>query len=434
VTCELLAGAVALPSDRVSTRGGRRCAAQYDDDAVTLAVQAVLALNREGLPAPAGLLFASVTPPYEEGGSAQVIAEMAGLGDDLFCAELCTTPRDGLAAVRLADGLIAAGGGPVLVCAAHVRRPEGEREAGDGAVALLLGENGGLAALTPGPAHAEELRDRWRLPGDLVPRETDVSFTDELGASRVAGIVAGAVRERSPQPVSAGASAAPDAGPLLGAAVLVVGPSARSGGRVERALGGPGDPAFFRTGALGAAHPLLRLLLSLQAPAVLIAASGGLGEALLVEPLPDGAELAAAIAREVAGGRDVETVPAPPAQLGFDPYSSAPRAWRERGQDLRLEGVLRDGRVLYPPPAGIEGERRALARRGRVLTLTRDHVYPGADTVEMAVVDLDDGSRFYAQVAAGEHVEIGQEVRLVPRRLHAGGGIVQYYWKLAPCR
>jgi len=418
----------------VFARGGRRCAAQYDEDAVTLAVQAVLALNREGLPPPAGLLFASVTPPYEEGGSAQVIAEMAGLGDELFCAELCTTPRDGLAAVRLADGLIAAGGGPVLVCAAHVRRPEGEREAGDGAVALLLGENGGLAALTPGPAHAEELRDRWRLPGDLAPRETDVSFTDELGAARVAGIVAGAVRERSPQPVSAGASAPPDAAPLSAAAVLVAGPSARSGGRVERALGGPGDPAFSRTGALGAAHPLLRLLLSLRAPAVLIAASGGLGEALLVEPLPDGAELAAAIAGEVAAGRDVESVPAPPAQLGFDPYSSAPRAWRERGQDLRLEGVLRDGRVLYPPPAGIEGERRALARRGRVLTLTRDHVYPGADTVEMAVVDLDDGSRFYAQVAAGEHVEIGQEIRLVPRRLHAGGGIVQYYWKLAPCR
>jgi hypothetical protein len=434
VTCELLAGAAMLPVDRVSTRGGRRCAAQYDEDAVTLTVQAILALDREGLPPPAALLFASVTPPYEEGGSAQVIAEIAGLGDELFCAELCSTPRDGLAALRLADGLIAAGGGPVLVCAAHRRRPEGEREAGDGAVALLLGESGGLAALTPGPAHAEELRDRWRLPGDLAPRETDVSFTDELGASRVAGIVAGAARERSPQPVSAGAGAPPDGPELPSPPVLICGPSARSGGRVERALGGPGDPAFSRTGALGAAHPLLRLLLSLRAPATVIAASGGLGEALLVEPLPEGAELASAIADQVAGGRDVDTVPAPPAQLGFDPYSSAPRAWRERGQDLRLEGVVRDGRVLYPPPAGIAGERRALARSGRVLTLTRDHVYPGADTVQMAVVDLDDGSRFYAQVAAGEHVEIGQEVRLVPRRLHAGGGIVQYYWKLAPCR
>jgi uncharacterized OB-fold protein len=37
-------------------------------------------------------------------------------------------------------------------------------------------------------------------------------------------------------------------------------------------------------------------------------------------------------------------------------------------------------------------------------------------------------------VAAGEEVEIGREVRLVPRRLHSGGGLVQYFWKVSPCR
>ena len=51
----------------------------------------------------------------------------------------------------------------------------------------------------------------------------------------------------------------------------------------------------------------------------------------------------------------------------------------------------------------------------------------------MAVVTLEDGARFYGQVAAGDAVEIGQEIRLVPRRLHAGGGLVQYYWKVASC-
>ena len=153
-----------------------------------------------------------------------------------------------------------------------------------------------------------------------------------------------------------------------------------------------------------------------------------------MEPSDDAAELAAAVEEQIAGGREVPSIPPPPAQAGFDPYVSGPRAWRERGQDLRLEGVVRDGRVLYPPPAGIEGERRPLARRGRVLTCTRDHVYPGADTLQMAVVALADGSRFYGQVAAGEEVEIGQEVRLVPRRLHSGGGLVQYFWKVSPCR
>jgi hydroxymethylglutaryl-CoA synthase len=396
---------------------------------VTLAAEAVLALPRDGLPAPVALLLASVSPPYDEGGSAQVIAEIAGLGDDLFCAELTATPRDGLAALRLADALVAADGGPVLVCGSHSRGSEAEREAGDGAVALLVGERGGVATLTPGPSHSEELRDRWRLAGEKSAREADASFTEELGPARIARLVADAARERIPEPAAVGGPS-----PARSIDVLVTGPSSRSAARVERALGGPGDTAAARTGVLGAAHPLLRLLLSLHGPAMLVAASGGLGDACFIEPSDDAAGLAAAIEEQIAGGREVQSIPPPPAQAGFDPYMSGPRAWRERGQDLRLEGVVRDGRVLYPPPAGLEGERRPLARRGTVLTCTRDHVYPGADTLQMAVVALDDGSRFYGQVAAGEEVEIGREVRLVPRRLHSGGGLVQYFWKVSPCR
>ena len=425
----MLAGAVALPEDRVPTRAGRRCAAQYDQDAVTLAAEAVSRLLQNGLPAPAALLFASVSPPYDEGGSAQVIAEIAGLDAGVFCAELTATPRDGLAALRLADGLAAADAGPVVVCAAHARRSPTERDAGDGAVAILVGDRGGLATLTPGPSHSEELRDRWRVTGDALPREADASFTEELGPARIARLVAEAAQSRMPQPVGVGGEAR-----LAPPKVLVAGPSSRSAGRVERALGGPGDPAAAHIGVLGAAHPLLRLLLSLREPAMIVAASGGLGDAVLVEPADEGAEVAEAIEACIAAGREVKSIPAPPAQAGFDPYVSGPRAWRERGQDLRLEGVVRGERVLYPPPAGLEGERRALARHGRVLTCTRDHVYPGADTLQMAVVTLDDGARFYGQVTAGDEVEIDQEVRLVPRRLHAGGGLVQYYWKVAACQ
>ncbi|MCL2419287.1 MAG: hypothetical protein FWD04_08340 [Conexibacteraceae bacterium] len=395
---------------------------------MTLAAEAVLALPGEGLPAPAALLFASVSAPYDEGGSAQLVAEIADLGDDLFCVELTATPRDGMAALKLADALVAADRGPVLVCAAHLRRAD-EREAGDGAVALLIGDRAGLATLTPGPSHSEELRDRWRLSGESSAHAADASFTEEFGPSRVAQSLADAAGERVQEPVAVG-----DASPARSVGVLIAGPSSRSAGRVEHALGGPGDAAAARTGVLGAAHPLLRLLLSLHGPALLVAASGGLGDACLIEPTEAGGELVAAVEAEIAGGREVTSVAGTPAQAGFDPYASAPRSWRERGQDLRLEGVVRDGRVLYPPPAGIDGERRPLARRGNVLTCTRDLVYPGADTVQMAVVALDDGSRFYGQVAAGEEVEIGQDVRLVPRRLHAGGDVVQYFWKVSPCR
>ncbi len=435
MSLELVAAATALPPDRIPGRGGRRCAAPFDQDAVTLAAEAVLSLCKHTVAIPSALLFASVSPPYEEGGSAQLVAELAGLGESTFCAELTATPRDGLAALRLADGLVAAGSGPVVVCGAHRARTSGERDAGDGAIALLVDGSDGAATLRLGPSHTEELRDRWRLIGDGEPREADASFTDELGAPRVAALVAAAAAQAQVAVASgAGAGTAPGSGSADTAATAICVPSARAAARLERVLGGPGDPAVARTGLLGAAHPLLRIALAADTPTIVVAASGGLGDAVLVTPGDGAGTLAASVMDQVQAGREVGSIVRTPRQDGFSPYASAPRAWRERGQDLRLEGVVRDGRILFPPPAGIEGERRALPRRGRVITWTRDHVYPGADTVDMAVVELTDGSRFYGQVTAGDEIEFDQEVRLVPRRLHDGGGVVQYFWKVASCR
>src|ERR1700744_4448900 len=106
MSVELLAATAALPAQRAPRRGGRRCAAPFDQDAVTLAAEAVLALGERPDARPAALLLATVSPTYEEGGNAQLVAELAGLGESIFCAELTATPRDALAALRLADGLI----------------------------------------------------------------------------------------------------------------------------------------------------------------------------------------------------------------------------------------------------------------------------------------------------------------------------------------
>ena len=122
------------------------------------------------------------------------------------------------------------------------------------------------------------------------------------------------------------------------------------------------------------------------------------------------------------------------------PYASGPRSWRERSQDLRLEGRRCGGcgRVLFPPPPTCPhcGSRELvpelLARAGTVVTETRDRAYPVSRSTGMAVVELDGGGRFYAQVVPSARVEIGDRVRIVPRRLHDGGGAAQYFWKLAP--
>jgi uncharacterized OB-fold protein len=410
----LLSFGAALPNDRVPAGRGRRCAARPDEDAVTLAVEAGAEALASAAARPAALLLATTTPPYDEGGNAQVLAELLGLPSSVWVAELTATMRDGLAALRLALALAAAQGAPVLVCAAHRTRP-GERDAGDGAAAALVGPPGGtaLAELRAGPAHTEELRDRWRLAGEAELREGDASFVHEFGAARVAKLV----------------------GEAAASSAAVAGPNLRFAARAESALGGPGDPAAARTGVLGAAHPLLRLGLSLAGPATIVAASGGLAEAIDVEPVSGAPALAAQLGERAAGGADTDKPVPTPSGEGFDPYASAPRAWRERAQDLRLEGAKDGERVHYPPPANTDPHSLVpLARTGAVLTWTRDYVYPGGDATEMVVLDLDDGARFYGQVAMGETAPIGTRVKLVPRRLHAGGGLVQYFWNAVPCQ
>jgi uncharacterized OB-fold protein len=286
---------------------------------------------------------------------------------------------------------------------------------------MLLGRDGGIAEIVVGPARAEEARERWRPAGEAAEHEGD--------------------------PTVISASLAPGVGAVLGAgeaAAVVSSASPRAAARVERSLGGPGDAVLPRAGLLGAAHPLARLVAALEREQTLVVAANGLTEVLRSRPRDGAAPVAERARTALAAGVAAER-PAPDRPVeGFAPYQSLARASRERGQDLRLEARrCRDcGRVLYPPPAGPcpscgasgphEGAR--LGRQGAVLTLTRDHVYPDGELTGMAVVEMDGGGRFYGQVVAGATVGVGERVRVVPRVLHRGGGVVQYFWKVEPCR
>lgn len=411
----LLGAGVVLAADRAKAGAGRRRAvAQADEDAVTLAVEAAaLALGAE-LDGVGTIILATDTPVYQEGGAVQLVAELLGLQGDVFALELQASRRDGLAAVRLAAAL-AREDAPALVCVAHAG---GDRAAGDGAVALLLGaqpssagDSGELATLTPAASSAIEIRDRWRLPGDDEAREADRSFTGDIGTRKLGEDLLGLVP------------------PALAAPPIIVGPDPRASSALQRSRSGPPDTVTAHVGVIGAAHPLLCMLAALDQPATLVASiANGLGEVLHVAATPAGAAVAAGT-RDLAehGGRNVDRPAVNPTPADFDPFSSGPRAWRDRDVDLRLHGIV-------GPPAGLQpvpGRRNPV---GTVHSWTNDHVYPGAKTTEMATVTMDDGGQFYGQVAMGEHVAIGDRVQLVPRRLHHGGGMVQYFWKVTPCR
>ena len=413
-TAALLGAGISLGVDRTrSGRSPRRAAARPDEDSVTLSVQAAAQALSSDTGRVGGVLLATTTPPYLEGGSVQALAELLGLQGDVFALELSASLRDGLAAVRLATALVRSLGS-MLVCAAHAGR--GDPTMGDGAVALLIGDSDSapdaseLARLTPAAASAIELRDRWRLHGDTEPRDADRSFVQAIGTDKlVRDLLAGVPSD-------------------LIAPVTVIGPDNRGSATLERALNGPADRVTRHTGIVGAAHPLLRMLAGLDAPALVLAMSNGLGEALHVLPGASSGALAEG-AREQAehGGTKADAAMADPTASDFDPYASGPRSWRDRDIDLRLRGLIGPPEGLTPVPG-----RRSPA--GFVIARTEDRVYPAAKATELATVTMDDGGQFYGQVAIGENVVIGDRVKLVPRTLHHGGGMVQYFWKVTPCR
>ena len=129
---------------------GERAIASYDEDAVSLAVEA----GREALGGsrPDTLIFATTNPPYAEKLNAAAIAAALDLAPQTRSLELGGTSRMGLSGLSLACDLAAAGR-TALVCAGDV----------------VIGAPGGARERDSGDAGRRQVR-AWRCPSLSVPK------------------------------------------------------------------------------------------------------------------------------------------------------------------------------------------------------------------------------------------------------------------------
>src|SRR5262249_7838148 len=103
----VLDGSLALPATVVKGRA----TAGGDEDALTLAAEAAASILAGAALQPDVLVLATTSPPYDEGGSVQTLAELTGLAGDIVALELSASLRDGLTAIRVAGALVAQQGG-----------------------------------------------------------------------------------------------------------------------------------------------------------------------------------------------------------------------------------------------------------------------------------------------------------------------------------
>src|SRR5213076_737558 len=185
---------------------GTRTVAGLDEDALTMATDALLACLGDADPAAFdALYFASTSSPYLEKQVASMIATAADLRRDIVVADLAGSVRAGLAALRAAlDGVRAASLRTALVAAADARlgEPESELEPllGDGAASVAVGSEGVVAELVSAASVAEEFTYLWRTDEQRTLRVSETRFGTSHGYVRDMAEVIGAALRKAELP------------------------------------------------------------------------------------------------------------------------------------------------------------------------------------------------------------------------------------------
>lgn len=438
---------------------GTRTVASYDEDSLTMAVEAGRRALSGVTSSPAALWFATTSPTYVEKTNATIAHAALRLDGDVLAADAGAGLRGAAAALRSA---LHSTDPAVLVLAGDVRTgPAGstdEGTGGDAGSALLIGEDAPgapvLAEYLGGASATREFLDRWRLPGESRTR----GWEERFGEQRAAALAA-----------TAWDAALKDAG-LTDDQVTTAalsGAQARAGAGLSKRLGAAGvqvaDALGSSVGFTGAAHPglVLASLLDTAQP----------GQVVALVSIADGADVflfraTEAIAARADGPSVADQIAGGDATLSYAKYLS----WRgvlpvqppNRPEPARMSASAAERRLdwkygfvgsrdresgaLQLPPARVsfvsgnvdDMDPAPMADvPATVATFTVDSLaYSPSPPVVFAVADFEGGGRLPVEltdVRPGD-VSIGMTVEMTFRRLNTSDGIANYFWKARPAR
>ncbi|MEO8605831.1 MAG: 3-oxoacyl-[acyl-carrier-protein] synthase III C-terminal domain-containing protein [bacterium] len=441
--------------------GGEKAIANFDEDAITMAVAAAAdclrGIDRKTI---GGVFFASTSYPYKEKSGASLIAKALDLGREVATADFGGSLRAGTTALRAAlDAVKAGSANNVLVIASDCRpaapRSAVERNVGDGAAALLIGDTDVAAEIEAQHTIADEIIDVWRLDTDQYVRSWEDRFVVEHGyrnslVEAIKGLFAKTGKTAKDFSKAA-----------------LFGPDARSHATAAKSVGldpktQVQDALFGRVGNTGAAFAPMLLVAALE--------NAKPGDQLLLAGYGDGADAFAlrvtdAIKR-LTDHRGVRWHLERRAELGdyntylkfrnlepseFDRRAgagvSATVHFRDRNEDIGFHGQrcrkcnqeqFPFQRVCFGCFARDDFEEVRLAERtGKVLSHTFDF-FAGSPAPPLIVtmIEAEGGARMYLQMtdANAKEVKLDLPVEFAFRKVHEYGGTPNYFWKCTPVR
>lgn len=434
--------------------GGERALASFDEDSLTLALNASIdALGALDPKAVAGVFFASTTSPYREKQAAATVAAVLDTGKELRTIDFTDSLRAGTSA--LLTGLDVVQPGQLLVvCGGDARMGEPdtlqEQQYGDAGAAVVIGTENVIAELVGSYTVSQEFLGTWRTEEQDYLKSFPGGFETKFGYNRfIAATVGGVLRKcgLEAKDVTSAAIAAPTQKAL------------------QSALRGQGfdvktqvQETFWNTiGDAGTAQPLVLLAAVLErakpGDVILVAGYGDGGDAAVFRATDVIAD--APVRRSVYSQIEVKrTVGSYGKYARFrklmkkdyasDDESTPVVLLRDQKQILPLYGgkCPACGVIQFPvhricTECGYRGglEEVKLSRRGTLFTFTHDYLTETPDPpTTHAVVDLDGGGRVFVQLTdcEAERIEIGMPVELTFRKYHEGYGLKNYFWKARP--
>ena len=431
-------------------RAGFRSVANWDEDPVTLALEAARAISAMPFQA---LRFASTSAYFTDRAQAGLLVDALALAPSTRTSDLAGSRRAGTTA--LLDALL--GNSAELVVAAEKRPTQAGSPAqfayGDGAAAIRTGENG-AAQLVGHACISRDLVDRYTSRDHPTPYAYEERFVRDIA---VAELMIPAIRDAcaaagiEPSQIAQAACAQPVGNCWKGTAkaLKIVAPNTC-------------EALAEQAGDLGAAHPLYALGLALAAAKpgdfVLLVGFGSGVDALVFEVTAEvpGAHQMAALLAEGEVIRDITRFLNLTGAIELDWGMRA--EFEQKAQATVLDRVGRDmigfvggrdstGNVQFPKSAypvnpalgGIEQmeDVRLADEEATIVTVTADRLNFSPDPpFDFGLVQFDNGARVLMEMvdrpASGFKVGDRVRMRLRIKSQNLRLGFRTYFWKAAP--
>jgi hydroxymethylglutaryl-CoA synthase len=431
---EEIAKATGLPS-----MGGEKSVAHWDEDSITMAVEAARMLKGEF----DAVLFASTSSPFKIKQSASFIASALDL-DNAFTMDFSNSFRASTNALITANELVDSGKFKrVLVVAADCIpiKPGSlyEQIYGDGAVAIAV-EKEGAAKIIGYNSSYQPLPGAWMLKDELI------SFDARLDA--IFGYASSIQRSAMSLLGKLGMS------PMDFDRIVASAPDPKSYEGLLKAVGAKPQEFFFKNvGILGTAHPMLLLASQLDRTGRILLGSYGEGADVIAieinEPVQTNLGRMLESRKEISYGEYLYNKGLTANRDAPDRPSIA-KLWREEKSVIRFYGMKcrKCGTISYPISrcciecgAKDDFEEVKLGYRGKIYTFTIDYLVSpgnyigdGAHPHCVAVVDLDGGGRVLFEVTDTltdfKGIECDAEVERTFRLLFEKNNFRYYGWKV----